>query len=294
MRETQRAQYIHTCSSTLLPKKTLKHSAKSPTPNLLNWSSAAAQILPQISESQDVFFLKKICELEISREKVTKLNTQHMNLCVKVDCTKFSIVVVVLLLLLLLLLQGGCQTRVTGWFWYLLDLQPTKKFVLTISHVDLLLPSRVLDTCKMQLGLAIECQQCLTNVIISFSISLCICSPPLSDNDSITGNPCSSTILGSIASNPHQLPKEEKTSKFRSTLQLQKFRIHSHTRVLNLVNTHSIVCSNCFVMLKKWINLFANPTSDNSNLNCGAFFKDKENINKLSSLAVSEAVEKRN
>jgi hypothetical protein len=61
----------------------------------------------------------------------------------------------------------------------LLDLQAIKKFVPTISHVDLLLPSRVLDTCKMQIGLAIESQQFLTNVIISFSISLCICSPPL-------------------------------------------------------------------------------------------------------------------
>ncbi len=227
------------------------------------------------------------------------INTQHMNLCVTVDCTKFSIFFFLLLLLLLLLLQGDCQTRLTGWFWYLLDLQPTKKIVLTISHVDLLLPSRVLDTCKMQFGLAIECQQCLTNVIISFSISLslCICSPPLSDNDSITGNPCSSTILGSIASNPHQLPKEEKTSKFRSTLQLQKFRIHSHS-YMSLEpgehTLHSIVCSNCFVMLKKWIIYLQTPLLTIQISTVEPFFEDKENNNKLSSLAASEAEEKRN
>ncbi len=52
----------------------------------------------------------------------------------------------------------------------------------------------------------------------------------------------------------------------RKNLQIQ---IHSHTLVLNLVNTHSIVCSQLFCHAEEMNYLFANPTSDNSNLNCG-------------------------
>jgi hypothetical protein len=58
---------------------------------------------------------------------------------------------------------------------------------------------------------------------------------------------------------------------------------------------HTLCCMlQLFCNAEEMNYLFANPTSDNSNLNCGTFFKDKENNNKLSSLAASEAVEKRN